>query len=188
MTKKNQNRFWFLFVMGILAFGIMMIIWTVKQATSVPVHESNNYMLKYQMADMNINEIMELEAKFNAKYSIKLEDIEFLKLEDDAQNTNAKRAQSTPIKLNAGSNSFTYSITHNQKSVENAKVTFLLTRPHSRYDDHLEESVSYSNNHYKTKAVELTKKGRYTLQLKVEIDGLIGYSEVSAYLIDSHHR
>ncbi|CAA6802841.1 MAG: Unknown protein [uncultured Sulfurovum sp.] len=183
MTKKNQNRFWFLFVMGILGFGISMVIWTVKQAVSIPVHESNNYMLKYQMADMNINEIMELDAKFKAKYSIKIEGTELLTLEDDAQNTNAKRAQTTPIKLTSGSNSFTYSIMQEQTNVENAKVTFLLTRPHSRYDDHLEENIKYQDNHYKTTAVELNKKGRYTLQLKVEIDGLIGYIETPAYLI-----
>ena len=183
MTKKNQNRFWFLFVMTILGFGISMVIWTVKQASSIPVHESNNYMLKYQMADMNINEIMELDEKFKAKYSIKIEDTELIALDDDAQNTNAKRVQTTPIKLTSGSNSFTYSVMQKQTNVENAKVTFLLTRPHSRNDDHLEENVKYENNLYQTKAVELTKEGRYTLQLKVEIDGLIGYIETPAYLV-----
>lgn len=183
MTKKNQNRFWFLFVMTILGFGISMVIWTVKQASSVPVHESNNYMLKYQMADMNINEIMELEAKFQEKYLIEIKNTELIKLEENRQNTNAKRAQSTPIKLHTGLNSFTYSITEERRNVKNAKVTFLLTRPHSRDDDHLEENIPFKDGYYKTTAVELTKKGRYTLQLKVEIDGLIGYSEVSAYLV-----
>ncbi|CAA6824108.1 MAG: Unknown protein [uncultured Sulfurovum sp.] len=183
MTKKNQNRFWFLFVMGILSFGIAMVIWTVKQAVSIPVHESNNYMLKYQMADMNINEIMELEAKFKAKYKISLKNIELIELSDEEKNTNAKRAQTTPIKLTSGFNSFTYAITtHNLSVIDNAKVTFQLTRPHSRYDDYLEKNVKYHNNHYRTSPIELTKKGRYTLVLKVEIDDLIGYSEVPAYL------
>ena len=182
MTKKNQNRFWFLFVMGILGFGISMVIWTVKQASSIPVHESNNYMLKYQMADMNINEIMELDEKFKAKYKIEIIGTELIKLDSDLQNTNAKRAQSIPIKLNSGPNSFSYLITQDQKNVDNAKVTFLLTRPHSRNYDNLEKNVNYKNGHYVTKAIELSEKGRYTLQLKVEIDGLIGYSEISAYL------
>lgn len=185
MTKKNQNRFWFLFVMSILGFGISMVIWTVKQASSVPVHESNNYMLKYQMADMNINEIMELEEKFNAKYIIDMDGGELLELEVDAQNTNAKRAQTTPIKLSAGSNSFSYSVlTHDVRRVEDANVTFQLTRPHSRNYDHLEENVQYIDGYYTTKAIKLTNKGRYTLVLKVEIDGLIGYSEIPAYLLD----
>jgi hypothetical protein len=63
-------------------------------------------------------------------------------------------------------------------------VTFLLTRPHNRTDDIKEENVSFKDAHYVTKALELTKKGRYTLALKVEVNGLIGYSEISAYLID----
>ncbi|CAA6813290.1 MAG: Unknown protein [uncultured Sulfurovum sp.] len=183
MTKKNQNRFWFLFVIGILGFGISMVIWTVKQAVSVPVHESNNYMLKYQMADMNINEIMELEEKFNALYKITIKDTELIQLNDEQQNTNAKRAQKAPIKLTAGSNSFKYSVTnHSMKAIDTAKVTFQITRPHSRNDDYLEENVSYKDGYYTTKVVELEKEGRYTLVLKVEIDGLIGYSEVSSYL------
>ena len=185
MTKKNQNRFWFLFVMSILMFSISMIIWTIKQAISIPVHESNNYMLKYQMADMNINEIMELKARFDAKYNIEIKNTQFIDLSSELQNTNAKRAQMKPIKLTMGKNSFNYSIsTKNGKSVENAQVSFLLTRPHSRNDDNLEEKVSFKNNLYVTKALELSKKGRYTLQLKVKIDGLIGYSEISAYLLD----
>ena len=183
MTKKNQNRFWFLFVMSILAFGISMVIWTVKQAMSVPVHESNNYMLKYQMADMNINKIMKLKAQFDSKYIIKIEGTEFIELNSDAQNTNAKRAQKKPIKLQLGKNNFTYTIvTHDMVAVENAKVTFLLTRPHSRDHDTLEENIAFKNGHYATKTLEFTRRGRYTLQLKVEIDGLIGYSEIPAYL------
>ena len=185
MTKKNQNRLWFAIVMGMLSFGIYMVIWTVKQAVSIPVQESNNYMQKYQMADMNMNQIMELEAKFNAKYNIKLNDTTFVELDDSLKNTNAKRVQSKPIKLTMGKNSFSYTIsTKDGQSVKNANVSFLLTRPHTREDDALEENVTYKDGHYATKPITLTKKGRYTLQLKVTIDKIIGYSEVSAYLID----
>ena len=184
MTKKNQNRFWFLFVMTILFFGIWMIVWTVKQAISVPVHESNNYMLKYQMADMNINQIMELEAKFNVKYNIEIKNTQFIDLNDDLQNSNAKRVLQKPIRLSKGANSFQYFISKKDgTAIENAKVTFLLTRPHNRTDDHKEENVSFKNTHYVTKPLELTKKGRYTLALKVEVNGLIGYLETPAYLL-----
>jgi hypothetical protein len=183
MTKKNQNRFWFTLVMGMLSFGIGMVIWTVKQASSVPVHESNNFMLKYQMADMNINEILALEKKFNQKYTIELKNFELIVLNEELQNTNAKRAQTTPVKLHTGDNSFNFDIRSTEgASVEDANVTFLLTRPHTRVDDVLEESVQYSNGQYLTKSFQLKNKGRYTLQLKVEINGLTGYREISAYL------
>jgi hypothetical protein len=183
MTKKNQNRFWFALVMGMLLFGISMIIWTVRQASSVPVHESNNFMLKYQTADMNINNIKELQDKFDAKYTIELKNFELLDLNDEEQNTNSKRTQAKPVKLNFGKNSFTYAVNNKEGSVvDNAKVSFLLTRPHTRVDDKLEESVTFNNGYYTTKALELKNKGRYTLQFKVEINGLTGYSEIAAYL------
>jgi nitrogen fixation protein FixH len=183
MTKKNQNRFWFLFVMSILMFGISMVIWTVKQAMSVPVHESNDYMLKYQMADMNINEIMTLNARFKISYNIELKNVEEIELDEDDQNSNAKRALQKPIKLSKGTNSFQYFISKKDgTAVEDAKVTFLLTRPHNRTDDIKEENVSFKDAHYLTKALELSKEGRYTLALKVEVNGLVGYLETAAYL------
>lgn len=187
MTKKNQNRFWFLFVMSILLFGIGMIVWTVKQATSVKVQESNNYMLKYQMADMNINKIMELEAKFDAKYKIELKNTTFVNLDEELQNSNAKRMQQKPIELSIGKHHFNYAVTDKSgKIIKNAKVSFLLTRPHSRVDDHLEENISFddSSSTYVTKPLELSKKGRYTLVLKVAIDDAIGYLETPAYLLN----
>jgi len=183
MTKKNQNRFWFALVMGMLSFGIGMVIWTVKQASSIPVHESNNFMLKYQTADMNINEILELEKKFNEKYTIELKDFELITLDQESQNSNAKRVQIVPVKLTDGENSFTFDVkTKESEAIQDANVTFLLTRPHTRVDDVLEERVHYDNGHYVTKALNLTKKGRYTLQIKVEIGGLTGYKEIPAYL------
>lgn len=182
MTKKNQNRFWFMFVMSILFFGIGMIVWTVQQATSVKVQESNNYMLKYQMADMNINKIMELEAKFNAKYKIALQNTTLLTLDEEHQNSNAKRVQPKPIKLTLGENSFQYAITtHQGKTVEDANVSFLLTRPHTREDDQTAE-VSFNGSVYVTEPLALSKKGRYTLLLKVQINEATGYLETPAYL------
>jgi len=183
MTKKNQNRLWFAIVMGMLAFGIGMVIWTVKQAVSLPVQESNNFMLKYQQADLNINSIMENKAKFDAKYTIELQNSEFITLDEEHQNTNSKRKQEKPVKLKMGENIFSYKIQEkNGKSVQNAQFTFLLTRPFTRTEDKKEDNISISNGLYITKAVELEKKGRYTLQVKATIDGLTGYSEIPAYL------
>jgi len=67
-------------------------------------------------------------------------------------------------------------------NVENANFTFLLTRPFTRDEDVKENNVSVKNGLYVTKAIALKKKGRYTLQVKVNLDGLTGYSEIPAYL------
>ena len=172
-----------MFVMSILLFGISMIVWTVKQATSVKVQESNNYMLKYQMADMNINKIMKLEEEFKAKYSIELQNTTFINLEEELQNSNAKRAQQKPIKLTLGDNSFSYAITTKRgEVVKDAEVSFLLTRPHTRVDDQLEKKLKFDGKYYLTQALKLSKKGRYTLAIKVKIADVTGYLETPAYL------
>ena len=185
MTKKNQNRLWFAIVMGMLTFGIGMVIWTVKQAVSLPVQESNDFMLKYQQADMNINSIMENKAKFDAKYTIELQNREFITLDEEHQNTNSKRKQERPVKLNMGDNIFSYAIKDKHgENVKNVQFTFLLTRPFTRTEDKKEDNVTISNGLYVTKTVKLEKKGRYTLQVKATINGLTGYLTTSAYLSD----
>lgn len=185
MTKKNQNTIWFLFVMLMLSFGIGMSIWTVTRAVSLPVQESNNYMLKYQTADRDINKIMVLQAKFDANYKIELQNATLLTLDEELQNTNAKRVQQKPVKLSLGKNRFDYAITTKSgEVVKNAKVSFLLTRPHTQKEDQKEEKVALNGSVYTTKAIELSNKGRYTLVLKVEIDNAVGYSEIPAYLAE----
>lgn len=183
MTKKTQNVLWFVFVMGILAFGIIMIIWTISKSISAPVHESNNYMLKYQTADMTINEIVELQRAFDKKYTIELQNVQEVELPVKYQNVHAKRSLQKPIGLINGENSFSYKITQKDGSiVQNAQVDFLLTRPHIRTDDTLENNVSFANNLYTTKPLNINKEGRYTLLLKVTIDKLVGHLETAAYL------
>ena len=183
MTKKNQNRLWFAIVMGMLSFGIGMIIWTVKQATSLPVHEANDFMLKYQQADMNINQILANKAKFDSKYTIKLEDVELITLPEEYQNSNSKREQPKPVKLNKGENSFKYTVQDkNGNPIQNAEMTFLLTRPYTQVEDQQENNVTFNNGFYVTKKFELSNKGRYILQTKVTIDGLTGYTKTAAYL------
>jgi len=185
MTKKNQNRLWFAIVMGMLAFGIGMVIWTVKQAVSLPVQESNDFMLKYQQADMNINSILENKAKFDAKYTIELQNKELIDLDEEYQNINAKRKQEKPVKLSMGENIFSYKIQEkNGKPVENANFTFLLTRPFTRTEDQKEDNVTIRNGLYVTKAFNLKNKGRYTLAVKATINGLTGYLTTPAYLSD----
>ncbi len=183
MTKKSQNRLWFAIVMGILVFGIWMIIWTVKQATSLPVHEDNDFMLKYQQADMNINQILENKAKFDAKYTIELQDVEYITLPQEYQNSNSKREQPKPVKLNMGENRFKYAVQDkNGNAIPNAEMTFLLTRPYTQEEDRKENNVTFNNGFYITKKFELSNKGRYILQTKVTINGLTGYTKTAAYL------
>ena len=97
---------------------------------------------------------------------------------------NTKRAkEENSIALAKGSNYFEYKIERRDSSaVTDANVTFLLTRPHTVKDDLLLENISVKEGIYTMDNINITKPGRYILQLKAQIGDAIGYSELSAYL------
>mgnify|MGYP000376223689 FL=1 len=180
MAKNSEKTYWPHMILGFLVVGITLSYWTVKSASSMPVQESNQFMLKYQMADMNINQIMERKKAFDKEYDIHMVDAETMVMTD---NVNSNRPQFNPVKLSQGINTFTYEVVAKDGTkVSDANVTFLLTQPHSRKEDKLFTNVPYKDGKYQIRDVEITKAGRYTLQLRAEVGDKIGYSEVSAYL------
>jgi len=96
MAKNKEKTYWPHMILGFLTIGITLSYWTVKSASSMPVQESNQFMLKYQMADMNINEITESKIAFDKAYTITLLDVETMVMID---NVNSNRAQPNPVKL-----------------------------------------------------------------------------------------
>ena len=180
MVKNNEKTYWPHMILGFLVVGITLSYWTVKSASSMPVQESNQFMLKYQMADMNINQIMERKKAFDKAYNIHMLGAETMVMTD---NVNSNRPQFNPVKLSQGINTFSYEVVAKDGTkVSDANVTFLLTQPHSRKEDKLFTNVPYEDGKYRIRDVEITKAGRYTLQLRAEVGDTIGYSEVSAYL------
>jgi hypothetical protein len=182
MAKKNkETSYWPHMILGFLVVGITLSYWTVKSASSVPVQESNNYMLKYQQADMNINEILQKKRRFDQSFRIEIVDAP----EANVELENSKRAkEERSVLLKEGANQFTYRVAdRDNKPYSDANVTFLLTRPHTRKDDVLVEKVPSKDGTYVIEDINITKPGRYLLQLRVEIDkDTIGYSELPAYL------
>jgi len=180
MVKNKEKTFWPHMILGFLFIGITLGYWTVKHAISLPVQESNNYMMKYQQADININEIMEKKARFDKNYNIELTGVKRVKV----ALKNAKRAKDEiVVLLKSGMNSFAYKVLDkNNHQVNDANVTFLLTRPHTRKDDILKTNIPSSDGVYKVDNIDVSKAGRYILQLKVKIAEDTGYLESPAYL------
>ena len=180
MANNKEKTYWPHMILGFLALGITLSYWTVKSASSVPVQESNEYMMKYQVADMNINEILESKAGFDRSYIIEIVDVKkaMYKLE------NAKRAKTeNSVVLTQGTNNFTYVVTTKDgTAVSDANVTFLLTRPHSVREDKYIENIPFTNGKFQISDINITKPGRYTLQLRAKVGETIGYSETPAYL------
>ena len=180
MEKNNQKTYWPHMIVGFLMLAFSLSFWTVKSASSLPVQEVNQYMLKYQEADININEIMTLQKKFDGKYTIQIMNIETMVMTD---NIHSNRPQPDVIKLSKGANHFSYVVKSKSGSIiSDAKVSFLLTQPHSVREDVMLEKVAFSEGLYKTSTLTINKAGRYTLQLRVTIGDLTGYLALPAYL------
>ncbi|HIP29130.1 MAG TPA: hypothetical protein EYG82_08155, partial [Sulfurovum sp.] len=155
--------------------------WTVKSASSMPVQEVNEYMMKYQQADIHINDILEKKMAFDKLYDIEIQNVETMVMTD---NVHSNRPQPSPVKLSHGKNHFSYVVrTKEGKAVADANVSFLLTRPHSRRDDLMMESIPFNNGQYNTGEMDIVNAGRYTLQLRATIGDTIGYSKTPAYLV-----
>jgi hypothetical protein len=181
MAKKNKEKtYWPHMILGFLFLGITLSYWTVKSASSVPVQESNEYMMKYQQADMNINEIIERKILFDKNYKIELLNVKMAVQEIE----NAKRAkEEKSVVLASGENSFSYRVVNNDAVfMPDANVTFVLTRPHTVKDDMVVENIPIVDGIFKVSNISITKPGRYTLQLRAKIGDAIGYSEIPAYL------
>ena len=180
MAENNKKTYWPHMILGFLFIGISLGYWTVKSASSLPVQESNQYMLKYQMADMHINQIEQLKMAFDKAYTINIVNAETLVM---TYNVNSNMPQPNAVKLSKVANVFTYEVvTKNGTNVSDANVTFLLTQPHSRSEDKLFVNVPYVDGMYQISDVNITKAGRYTLQLRAEVGNTMGYSEIAAYL------
>ncbi len=180
MAKNKEKTYWPHMILGFLALGITLSYWTVKSATSVPVQESNEYMMKYQQADININEILNSKATFDQRYTIEIVDVKKVIVELE----NAKRAkEETSVVLKQGKNSFTYVVSAKDGvAVSDANVTFLLTRPHSVREDKYVENIPFIDGKFQVNDIDIEKAGRYTLQLRVKIGENTGYSQIPAYL------
>ena len=181
MAKNNKEKtYWPHMILGFLALGITLSYWTVKSASSMPVQESNEYMLKYQTADYNINEIIESKNLFDKNYKIKLSDVKTMEMKD---NINSKVKQTDPIALDQGINHFSYLVLAKDGSVvPDANVTFLLTRPHTLKDDKYVENIAFSDEKYLVKDINISQAGRYTLQLRSKIGDAVGHSQLPACL------
>ncbi len=181
MAKNNKEKtYWPHMILGFLLLGMTLSYWTVKSASSMPVQESNEYMLKYQIADTNINDILIKKALFDKSYNIVILDKKIAKLEL----ANVKRAKDERVVLlTQGKNNFVYSVTDkNGVFQKDANVTFLLTRPHRLEEDVMVKNVAIKDGKFIIEDINISKAGRYTLQLRAKIGKAIGYSHLPAYL------
>ena len=174
----DSGKYWPYMILGFLFIGITLGYWTVKHAISLPVQESNEYMMKYQQADKNGDKLVEAQMRFDKNYNVKLEGLE----KSDFKPEHLKRKPKQVMALKKSNNISYIVTTKSGKVVTDANVSLLLTRPHTQKDDKFYPTLAFRDGAYRLDELNISKPGRYILRVRVSIGDDVGFMDTPAYL------
>jgi len=178
MANENKKTYWPHMIVGFIAIGITLGYWTVKSAIRMPVHESNEYMLKYQTAEKDANEIIEAQQRFDKQYNLTLTGMKT----SDFKPEHLKRKHARIVALKPV-NRIAYRMTDKAGNpVSDANVTLLLTRPHTEKEDQLFKHIPYKDGYYVVEKLQLKNPGRYILRVRAQKGDAIGFMDTPGYL------
>ncbi len=159
---KIERNYWPHAIVLMILGCIAACVWTVKIALNNPVEMDTFYMEKYQKVDENINQIMELQEKFNAKFDL---------------------AYSTE-KFQMGQNSITLRLSDKEgKAINDATMFIMLSRPDSNKENQKLTPAHIENGNYTFGPFEITKPGRWQILSKIEVGEFKAYHKNEAYAV-----
>ena len=150
-------------ILGFLFIGITLGYWTIKNTISLPVHQSNEYMMSYQDADKDANEIIESMQRFDKKYEVSISGLE----KSDFKPKFLKRKPHQYFVLNKTN---TINVNVNPKgnnSIKSINLKGILTRPQTERDDKELNITKVSDGKFIIKNFVVEKLGRYIVRLKI---------------------
>jgi nitrogen fixation protein FixH len=147
---KTRVNLWPIGILALLLLGVGLTLWTLDAAANNKVQLENSYMANYHDVDETFNDIMAKKVKFEKNFILDLEEVN-LKLGENNLNVKLFSKDITPVK--------------------NAKITALITRPHTVESDIKIETFKYSQDgEYESSNFKLEQKGRWEVILKVQVD------------------
>ncbi|MDX9813660.1 MAG: FixH family protein [Sulfurimonas sp.] len=141
----------------------MASVATVMISLKAPVQESDLYMIDYHDADKRVNEILSDAIEFNAKYNFYYTTDSFFK-------------KGTQLKYKL--------VDKNNQVVDGAKISVLLTRPHTKANDKTIEDFSFNGSEYLSKPLDLEDDGRWDIIAKVEVGSLSRYLSIKTSTLE----
>lgn len=159
---KTERNYYPHAIVGMILGIIVACGWTIKIAMDNPVEMDTFYMEKYQKVDHTINEIIELQEKFNAKFDL---------------------AYSTE-KFQMGQNSITLRLSDKEgKAINDATMFIMLSRPDSNKENQKLTPTHVENGNYTFGPFEITKPGRWQILSKIEVGEFKAYHKNEAYAV-----
>ncbi len=160
-SSKKEINFWPYAIVGMILTVVILGAWTIKVALKNPVQLDNSYMMKYQDVDENINEILQKQIAFDAKYRLMMD-----------QNS-----------LKLGKNRAKISIWDREGNfVKNAKVTALVTRPDTTMYDIELKNFTLANGVYVSEDFDIDKKGRWNILFKIAVGDDVKYVTYKSFV------
>jgi nitrogen fixation protein FixH len=146
---KTRINYWPLAILGLLLWGVALTLWTLDASSNNKVQMDNSYMTNYHDVDESFNELMAKKDEFNKNYILDLEE----------------------VSLHFGENSINVKVfSKDIQPIQNAKITALITRPHTVQSDmNVNEFKYLEDGEYKSSTFALDKKGRWQVILKVQV-------------------
>ncbi|MCW8837426.1 MAG: FixH family protein [Thiovulaceae bacterium] len=146
-----------------IGISIMLIfgacVATVVTAAKLPVQKSDTYMMGYQEADANANDLINARIAFDKKYKI-----EYV-TDGLSQENSVLKYKVTDIDGNI---------------VNNAKLKVVVTRPNSHQYDQELQKYKFENGVYVFDSIKLEVPGRWDIMAKVNVDNLERFYNVKA--------
>jgi nitrogen fixation protein FixH len=159
-TQKAERNYWPHTIIAMIVACIIACGWTIKIALDNPVEMDTFYMEKYQKVDQNINEIIELQTKFDAAFDLSYSTEQFV----------------------MGQNTMTLKLTDKSgKVVNNASITMMLSRPETNKDNKQMKPTKVENGLYTFGPFDIQKPGRWQILSKIEMGEFKGYHKSEAY-------
>jgi hypothetical protein len=178
MSKNDDSgKYWPYMILGFLAIGITLGYWTIKNTINMPVHESNEFMQKYQDADKGANEIMAAQDRFDKRYNIEIAGLQ----KSDFKPKFLKRKPHKYYKLEEKNNLLIKITDKSGNAISDANITLLVTRPQTESDDRYYKDIKFENGIYRVSEIEIKKPGRYILRVKASKGDAAKYLDTYCY-------
>lgn len=159
-TQRAERNYWPHTIVAMIIACIIACGWTIKIALDNPVEMDTFYMEKYQKVDQTINEIIELQAKFDAAFNLTYSTEQFA----------------------IGQNSITLKLTDKSgKTINDANIIMMLSRPETNKDNKQMKASKVENGLYTFGPFDIQKPGRWQILSKIEMGDFKGYHKNEAY-------
>ena len=159
-TQRAERNYWPHTIVAMIIACIIACGWTIKIALDNPVEMDTFYMEKYQKVDQTINEIIELQTKFDAAFNLTYSTEQFT----------------------IGQNSITLKLTDKSgKIINDANIIMMLSRPETNKDNKQMKASKVENGLYTFGPFDIQKPGRWQILSKIEMGDFKGYHKNEAY-------